>query len=83
MKRELRSLTYQVRKAGVNINQAVRRINAGLFDGRETRDLLLNQQRMEDLLLQICSLVSKQINADGYTGQTDLVEPGGDGNGDH
>ena len=82
LRREVRSLTFQVKKAGVNINQAVRRINAGLFDGRDIRELLVNQERMEGLLLQIRSLVSKGSHtgrASGPAGQTE----GGDDNGDH
>ena len=62
MKRELRSLTYQVRKAGVNINQAVCRINAGLFDGREIDELLAGQQRMEGLLIKITSLIEGETD---------------------
>lgn len=62
-RRELRSLTYQVRKAGVNINQAARRINAGLFDGREIGELLENQQRMESLLLKISSMIEGEAAA--------------------
>ena len=82
LRQEMRSLTYQVRKAGVNINQATRRINAGLFDGRDVRELLANQQRMERLLLQICSLVSKGIHTGDAAEPADLPE-GGDDGGDH
>lgn len=77
LKRDLRSLTYQVRKAGVNINQAARRINAGLFDGREIKEILAGQQRMEGLLLQICSLVSERISGDDSADQTNPAERGG------
>ena len=64
LRREVRSLTFQVRKAGVNINQAVRRINAGLFDGNEIREILASQERMEDLLHRICALVGERIDRD-------------------
>ena len=64
LRREVQSLTFQVRKAGVNINQAVRRINADLFDGNEEREILANQGRMEDLLHQISTLVSERIGGD-------------------
>lgn len=60
--RELRSLTYQVRKAGVNINQAARRINADLFDGNELKEILANQRQMEGLLEQITNLVSERTD---------------------
>ena len=62
MSRELRSLTYQVRKAGVNINQAVRRINADLFDGNELKEILANQRQMEGLLEQITNLVGERTD---------------------
>jgi len=65
MRREVRSLTYQVRKAGVNINQAVKNINAGLYDHREIRELLAGQQRMEGLLREISCLVSTKTACDG------------------
>lgn len=77
LRRDLRSLTYQVRKAGVNINQAARRINAGLFDGRDVEEILASQKRMEGLLLQIRSLVSEEISEDDPAGQTDSKEEGG------
>lgn len=82
MKRELRSLTYQVRKAGVNINQAVRRINAGLFDGREVEEILASQKRMEGLLFQICNLVREETCADNPAGQVG-PDKGGEADGDH
>ena len=69
MERNIRSLTFQVRKAGININQAARRINAGLFDGREVEEILAGQKQMEGLLLQICDLVSEMIRADDPAGQ--------------
>lgn len=65
VRQEVRSLTYQVRKAGVNINQAVKNINAGLYDGREIRELLAGQQRMEGLLSEICSVVSERAGDNG------------------
>ena len=64
LRREVRSLTFQVRKAGVNINQAVRRINADLFDGQEVREILASQGRMEDLRHQISTLDSERIGGD-------------------
>ena len=64
LRREIRSLTYQIRKAGVNINQAVRRINADLFDGNELKEILANQGRMEALLYQINTLVGERPNED-------------------
>lgn len=70
MKRNVRSLTFQVRKIGVNINQAVRRINAGLSTGREIREILDGQQQVEDLLLQIRSLVSEE-SQEGKTFQSE------------
>ena len=57
---ELKLLTYQVRKAGVNINQVARRVNAGLWDGRELKEILAGQQRIEELLDRILCLVSQQ-----------------------
>ena len=60
MREEVRSLTYQVRKAGININQAVKKINAGLYDGMEIRELLAGQRRMETLLTKISSVRKKE-----------------------
>ena len=45
LRREVRSMTFQVRKAGVNINQAVRRINADLSTGNEIREILASTSR--------------------------------------
>ncbi|MBR0341636.1 MAG: plasmid mobilization relaxosome protein MobC [Oscillospiraceae bacterium] len=64
LRREIRSLAYQIRKAGVNINQAVRRINADLFDGNELKEILANQRRMEDILHQIRTLVGDRTRWD-------------------
>ena len=44
MRRELKELQFQVRKIGVNINQAVKRINAGYTFGSD-ETLLLKQLR--------------------------------------
>ena len=64
LRKEMRSLTFQVRKAGVNINQAARRINADLFDGNELKEILANQRRMENLLHQICTLAGDRTRWD-------------------
>ena len=62
LKKELRSLTYQVRKAGININQAVHWINAGYGDSGKIREILENQKRIERLLAKIHFLMSEDLD---------------------
>lgn len=58
--RELKNLTYQIRKIGVNINQATKKINSGYY-GRDTCAALQEgldkvEQRLSELirLLEEC-----------------------------
>lgn len=55
--REIKNLTYQVRKIGVNINQVTRRINSGSLSSYTVQTLfdLLKQvdTRFEDMLEQL------------------------------
>ncbi|MBQ6392014.1 MAG: MobC family plasmid mobilization relaxosome protein [Eubacterium sp.] len=62
LKKEIRSLTYQVRKAGVNINQAVHWINAGYGSEGKLREILENQRRIEELLIKILGLMSGETD---------------------
>lgn len=68
---ELKPLSYQIRKAGININQVARRVNAGLWDGRELNEILACQQRMEELLDEILCLVREQQGQEEKEGKTD------------
>lgn len=57
LRAEIRELSYQIRKEGVNINQAVHRINAGARDSRDIRRILEAQERIESLEAEILALV--------------------------
>jgi len=61
LRREMRSLTYQIRKAGVNINQAVHRINAGNSRWKDIDAIRRNQSRIEGLLSQILDLMQENL----------------------
>lgn len=49
--RELRELSYQIRKIGVNINQAVKRINSG-YEEKDDDTFLLSELAQVELLLK-------------------------------
>ena len=70
LKKELRSLTYQVRKAGININQAVHWINAGYGDSGKVREILENQRKIESLLAKVHFLMSEDLDG-GKEGEQD------------
>lgn len=58
LRKELDSLTFQIRKIGVNINQAVKKINANNFYDVQTTEMLhdgLEQvnEKMQDLLEEL------------------------------
>ena len=57
LKKEMKDLTYQIRKIGVNINQAVYRINAGIYSGREMKELQVSLRKIEFLLREIQMLL--------------------------
>ena len=61
LKAELRDLDFQVRKAGVNINQAAHRINAGYGSHHQVEQLLYNQERIMGLLARILSAVQEKM----------------------
>ena len=61
LKAEIRSLDYQIRKAGVNINQAVHRINAGIGGRRDMEALLANQEKILDQLARIHALLEEAM----------------------
>ena len=54
---ENRSLNYQVRKVGLNINQAVHWLNAGNGTTREINTIRSSQHRIEEILSQILELM--------------------------
>ena len=62
LKKEIQSLTYQVRKAGININQAVHWINAGYGDSGKVREILENQRKIEGLLAKIHILMREELD---------------------
>lgn len=69
--KKLKPLCYQLRKAGVNINQMTRRVNAGMWEGRELTEILASQQRIEELLDQIFHVISEHQRQEKKEGKTD------------
>ncbi|MBQ6393062.1 MAG: plasmid mobilization relaxosome protein MobC [Eubacterium sp.] len=61
LKEEIRNLNYQVRKAGININQAVHRINAGIGSRKDIDTICSNQSRIEELLSRILVIMQENI----------------------
>lgn len=59
LKKEFKELTYQIRKIGVNINQAVHLINAGLCSGSELTELQDGLRKTEFLLQEIQALLRR------------------------
>ena len=57
LRREVRSLTFQVRKAGVNIKQAARWINAGYGSSSELEKMEACQEKIQSLLEEILLLL--------------------------
>lgn len=51
--RELNNLTYQVRKIGVNINQAVKKINTNFYEVETTEQLHEDLERVEAELRKV------------------------------
>ena len=62
LKAEIRSLDYQIRKAGVNINQAVHRINAGIGGRSDLETLLANQEEILNILSKIHTLLEQSAS---------------------
>lgn len=50
MKKQLSDLQWEINKIGTNINQATKRINAGMGTTLDVKDLLANQQRLNILM---------------------------------
>ena len=61
LKKEIRDLVFQIKKAGVNINQAAHRINAGYGSHHQVEQLLYNQERIMGLLARILSAVQEKM----------------------
>ena len=62
--RELRDLTFQVRKIGVNINQAVYNLNAGMGGQKDTDSLVSSMDKIEQLMEKILEKVEVSANGD-------------------
>ncbi len=62
IKKELNELTYQVRKIGVNINQAVKKINVNFYDVETTERLHDGLDQVETMLK---TLIQKLEATDG------------------
>lgn len=73
LRKEFKNLTYQIRKVGVNINQAAHRINAGIYSFSELEELQKGLKKIETLLDEIRKLMEDGLVAkegrrfcDGY-----------------
>lgn len=62
LREEIRNLNYQVRKAGININQAVHRINAGRGSRKDIDTICRNQSRIEGLLTRVLELLQENLS---------------------
>ena len=60
--KELDSLTYQIRKVGVNINQATKKINSNFYDVETTESL---HNALEQINKNFRELIEKLENIDG------------------
>lgn len=56
VRKELNRLTYQIRKIGVNVNQAVKKINSGFYDAETTEKLISG---LDQVNLNIDELIDK------------------------
>lgn len=52
--RNLKELTYQIRKIGVNINQVTARINSGFYYPQDAGRLLRQLEEVEGILQTVC-----------------------------
>ena len=57
LKKEIRELVFQIKKAGVNINQAARWINAGYGSISELEKMEACQEKIQSLLEEILLLL--------------------------
>lgn len=64
IRRELRDLTFQVRKIGVNINQAVYHLNAGVGSQKDVDSLVSSSAKIQQLLAEILEKVEDSENGD-------------------
>lgn len=62
IKKEVDALTYQVRKIGVNINQAVKRINADFYSIETTEAL---QESLDKVNRSLTELIDRLEEIDG------------------
>ena len=64
IKRELRDLTFQIRKIGVNINQAVYHLNAGMGKQEDVDSLVSSSKKIQKLLTEILEKVEDSEDGD-------------------
>ena len=62
IRKEIKNVVYQIRKIGVNINQAVKRINANVYDIETTEQLF---DSLENIYAIMKELEEKLEQADG------------------
>lgn len=60
VKKEIRELTFQIRKIGVNINQAVTKINSSFYDFETTDRLFSCLQQVNDLFENVVEELEKK-----------------------
>ena len=61
LKKEIRELVFQIKKAGVNINQAARWINAGYGSSSELMKMEACQEKIRTLLEEILLLLKTRL----------------------
>lgn len=60
LEKEIKELRFQVRKIGVNINQAVKKINSGYLETNDTRYLQQNIEKVEALFKNMLDLLYEE-----------------------
>lgn len=64
VERELKNLTYQVRKIGVNVNQAVKKINSGYYSRDVCEELLINLEEINQKFSEFSELLEEEHGSD-------------------
>lgn len=63
--KEVKTLSYQVRKIGVNINQAVKKINEGYYQAEESEKLNMGLIQLEEKFDQLIAAIRKAGKENG------------------
>ncbi len=73
--KEVKELTYQIRKVGVNINQVTAKINSGYRERDDVRILQENQNQIEQRLKDLL----KKLEEEHGRNKTDAYQAGEEG----